>query len=66
MGANVHLTPDQVRAIRRDYAERNPNGKFRYPVLDVAVRHGVSQTVVNRVAKTWGLRRNCCSGARAG
>lgn len=66
MSAPVALTPDQIRSIRREYAERTPEGKFRYPVLDVAVRHGVSQTIVNRVAKTWGLRRNCCSGARAG
>lgn len=53
----INLSAERVRAIRRDYAERRADGRPRYPVREVAKRHGVSLTIVARVARTWGLSR---------
>lgn len=56
-------TVDQQRVIRREYTERPLDGRYRYAVLEVATRNGVSPSTVLRVAKTWGLGRYLTRGA---
>lgn len=57
MSGPLNLSPDRVRAIRRDYAERTGDGRYRYPVQAVAARYGISVSTVTTIAKRWGLRR---------
>ncbi len=56
-------TVDQMRAIRRDYAERQEDGSYRYELPAVAERNRVSVSMVSKVARQWGLRRYLCRGA---
>jgi hypothetical protein len=51
------LTPQQDRAIRVDYVDRDADGQYRYSVAQVAARNGVSLSMVEKVCRRWGLRR---------
>lgn len=59
------LSPQQERAIRVDYVEKDADGQYRYSMSQVAQRNDVSLSMVDRVCKRWGLRRYLTRGRAA-
>ena len=59
------VSADAQRAIRADYVAKGADGRYCYPLAEVARRNHTSVSVVSKVCKARGLSRYLTRGNAA-